>query len=135
MNNKIINQKQIIMKKHLLTLAVLLTVTASAAFGQCTTEEKKKDDNKFFVAGECGMCETRIEKAAKSVEGVTMADWNKETKMLTVNFNCANPEVKEVHKAVAAAGHDTKKVKAEDKVYSELPGCCKYERIKIAEKQ
>ncbi|MCF8222665.1 MAG: ATPase [Bacteroidales bacterium] len=122
------------MKKQLLTLAVLLTVTASAAFGQCETD-KKKEDNKLYVAGECGMCEARIEKAAKSVEGVTMADWDKETKMLAVNFSCANPDVKSVHKAVAAVGHDTKEVKADDKVYSELPGCCKYERIKIAEKQ
>jgi len=116
------------MKKQLLTLAVLLTVAASTALGQCVTEEKK-GENKFFVAGNCGMCETRIEEAANSVEGVTMADWDKETKMLTVMFSCANPDVKEVHKAVAAVGHDTKMVKAEDKVYNELPGCCKYERV------
>ncbi|HDZ40312.1 MAG TPA: ATPase [Bacteroidetes bacterium] len=116
------------MKKQLLTLAAIFTLAASAAFGQCVTEDKK-DDNKFFVAGNCGMCETRIEDAAKKVEGVTGADWDKETKMLTVNFDCANPDVKTVHKAVAAVGHDTKLFRAEDAVYEKLPACCKFERI------
>jgi Cu(I)/Ag(I) efflux system membrane fusion protein len=27
---------------------------------------------------------------------------------------------------VAKAGHDTEKYKATDKVYNDLPGCCKY---------
>jgi copper chaperone CopZ len=116
------------MKKQVLTIAAIFTLAASAAFGQCVTEEKK-DDNKFFVAGNCGMCETRIEEAAKTVEGVTGAEWDKETKMLTVNFDCANPLVEDVHKAVAAVGHDTKLFKAEDAVYDKLPACCKYERV------
>ena len=38
---------------------------------------------KFKVYGNCGMCESRIEKAAKTVDGVTAADWNKETKILS----------------------------------------------------
>lgn len=114
------------MKKQLLTLAVLFTIAASTAFGQCTTE---KDSNKFLVAGECGMCETRIEAAAKEVEGVTGAEWDKETKMLALAFKSADPDVTAVHKAVAAAGHDTKLVKAEDAVYDKLPECCKYERL------
>ncbi len=116
------------MKKQLLTLATLFIIVASTAFGQCVTNEKE-EDNKFFVAGNCGMCETRIEDAAKSVDGVTGAQWDKETKMLTVYFNCANPDIKQVHRAVAAVGHDTKLVKADDEVYNELPACCKYERI------
>ncbi|MDZ7738056.1 MAG: ATPase [Bacteroidales bacterium] len=114
------------MKKQLLTLAAVFTIAASTAFGQCTTE---KDNNKFLVAGECGMCETRIETAAKEVEGVTAADWDKETKMLALSFNCANPDVKAVHKAVAAVGHDTEVFKAEDAVYEKLPACCKYKRL------
>jgi len=122
------------MKKQILTLAVILTIAASTAFGQCVTDENK-DENKFFVAGECGMCESRIEKAAQSVEGVTGADWDQETKMLTVNFDCANPNIKDVHVAVAAVGHDTKLVKADDKVYDELPACCKYERIAGTDKK
>jgi Cu(I)/Ag(I) efflux system membrane fusion protein len=31
-----------------------------------------------------------------------------------------------VGKKLAAAGHDTEKLKADDKAYSALPSCCKY---------
>jgi copper chaperone CopZ len=88
---------------------------------------------KFKVAGNCGMCETRIEKAAKGVEGVNAADWDKETKMIEVTFN---PEVTgkdQIQLAIAEVGHDTPLHRAGDEVYEKLPGCCKYERMKYSE--
>lgn len=84
---------------------------------------------KFKVAGNCGMCEARIEKAAKSVNGVTVAEWDKETKMIEVSFDAAEANIKKIHEAIAGVGHDTELVKADDETYAELPACCKYERI------
>jgi len=84
---------------------------------------------KFEVAGNCGMCETRIEKAAKSVEGVSTADWDKETKMIEVKFDAEKTNLHKIHQAIAEVGHDTKMHKASDEVYDKLPACCKYERM------
>jgi mercuric ion binding protein len=84
---------------------------------------------KFEVADNCGMCEARIEKAANAVEGVSSADWNKETKMIEVSYNSEKTDIHKIHQAIAKAGHDTKLHKAADEVYDELPGCCKYERM------
>ena len=75
------------------------------------------------------MCEIRIEKAAKSVDGVSEADWNKDTKMLEMTFDTDQTDAHAIHKAVAESGHDTEKCSAADEVYDELPRCCKYERI------
>jgi copper chaperone CopZ len=75
------------------------------------------------------MCEARIEKAAKSVNGVTAAEWDKETKMIEVSFDATEANFKKIHKAIAGVGHDTELVKADDEAYTNLPGCCKYERI------
>ncbi len=83
---------------------------------------------KFEVKGNCGMCEKRIEKAALSVDGVSKADWDKETKKLEVVFDNTKTDIHKVHMAVAKVGHDTKMHKAKDEVYNELPGCCKYDR-------
>ncbi|MCF8331953.1 MAG: heavy-metal-associated domain-containing protein [Bacteroidales bacterium] len=80
----------------------------------------------FKVYGNCGMCENRIEKTAKSMDGVTSAKWDKESEMLTITYDPDKVELMSVHKALAEVGHDTKKVKADDKTYSGLPGCCKY---------
>ena len=85
---------------------------------------------KFKVFGNCGMCESRIEKAALSVEGVSVADWNKETKMIKVAFESSKTDIHKVHMAIAKAGHDTMMHKAKDETYNKLAGCCQYERAK-----
>ena len=36
------------------------------------------------------------------------------------------PNILDVHEIAANAGHDTDKVKATDKAYNNLHGCCKY---------
>ena len=112
------------MKTRILSVLFILGISSLSLFAGINTE-------KFKVAGNCGMCETRIEKAAKSVDGVSEADWNKETKLLEVTFDTDQTDVLAIHKAVAEAGHDTEKSSAADEVYDELPGCCKYERISV----
>jgi len=77
------------------------------------------------VSGNCGMCKERIETAAK-IDGVSQADWNKDTKKLTLVYNPSKVKSDDVQKKIAAAGHDTEKFKADDKTYNSLPGCCKY---------
>ena len=112
------------MKTRMLGLVTVMVLSITSVFAQ--TEKKEK----FDVAGNCGMCKDRIEEAAKSVDGVNYANWDKETKMLEVKYNSDTVNVHKVHMAIAKAGHDTKMHKASDEVYDKLPGCCKYERIK-----
>jgi copper chaperone CopZ len=81
------------------------------------------------VAGNCEMCQARIEKAARSVSGVSEASWDKESKILTLQFDAAKTATEAVEKAVAAAGHDTANHAAHKDDYGDLPACCKYERI------
>jgi len=100
-----------------IAIAAMLMVTNS--FAQTTKTETIK------VSGNCGMCKSRIEAAAK-VDGVTKADWNKETKMLTLAYDPSKVKSDDVQKKIAAVGHDTEKYKAETKTYNGLPGCCKY---------
>lgn len=82
---------------------------------------------KFTVYGNCEMCKKRIEKAAM-VNGVSKAIWDVDTKILMVQFDDTKVSPGRIQLAVAAVGHDTEMVRAQDKVYANLPGCCKYER-------
>ena len=109
------------MKTKVLSLVALFVMGAFTVFAGNKTE-------KFKVYGNCGMCETRIEKAAKAVDGVSSADWNEESKMIEVVFDDSKTDVHKVHMAIAKAGHDTEMHKAKNEVYNKLPGCCKYER-------
>jgi len=82
----------------------------------------------FKVLGNCEMCKDRIETAAKSVSGVSSADWSTETKMLHVQFDTSKTNSDNIQKAIALVGHDTEKYKASDAVYKALPECCLYRK-------
>jgi len=109
------------MKTKVLSLVALFILGAVSVFAENKTE-------KIEVKGNCGMCEKRIEKAAMSVEGVSKADWDKETKKLEVSYNDAKTDLDKIEVAIAKAGHDTPRHKASDETYSELPDCCHYDR-------
>ena len=78
------------------------------------------------VKGSCEMCKERIEKAAKEVEGVSFASWETEKQVLHLNYDPDKTSVDDIAKAVAKAGHDTDKYKADQATYDALPACCKY---------
>ena len=83
----------------------------------------------FKVWGNCGMCKDRIESTVKEA-GATAAVWDSKTKLLSVTYDPSKTNRDLLSKKIAAVGHDTEKFKAPDEVYSKLPGCCKYERVK-----
>ena len=78
------------------------------------------------VKGKCEMCKERIEKAAKSVEGVSFASWEIEKEVLHLNYDPDKTSTDAIAQAIAAVGHDTDKYKAEQATYDALPSCCKY---------
>ena len=116
------------MKTKVLSIVVLFMFGAIAVFAANKTES-------FKVYGNCEMCKARIEKAAKSVDGVSVADWNVETKMLALTFDDSKTDVHKVQEAIAKVGHDTDMHKSTDEAYNKVAGCCKYERVKPATKE
>ncbi|OFX73188.1 MAG: hypothetical protein A2X12_06355 [Bacteroidetes bacterium GWE2_29_8] len=82
---------------------------------------------KIKVYGNCGSCKTRIEKAAK-MKGVSKADWDIKTNMLTLVYDTLMVKKEDVEKKIASVGHDTEKFKADSKKYEALPECCKYRK-------
>jgi copper chaperone CopZ len=116
------------MKTTIFIIAALLSVLPGINSYAQTHDHSKMATTKtesIKVSGNCDLCKARIEKAAK-VDGVSKAEWNKDTKILTLVYNSAVVTSDAVQKKIAAVGHDTEKFKADDKVYDSLPGCCKY---------
>lgn len=94
---------------------------ASFSFAQTTKTET------FKVSGNCGMCKSKIEKAAKEAGAIT-ASWNVETKELTVKYNSKSTNAAKIQQKVANTGYDNAGFKAPDEAYNKLHGCCKYDR-------
>jgi copper chaperone CopZ len=79
------------------------------------------------VYGNCGMCETTIEKSAFK-KGVAEADWDKITDMAVITYDSTKTTLKEILKRIADAGYDNDLFKAPDAAYAKLHACCQYER-------
>ena len=108
-------------KSMMLIVGLLLFSMTSMFAAEVKTETIK-------VYGNCGMCKTRIEKAAKAVKGVSKASWDSETAKLTVTFDASTTTVLKIEEAVSKDGHDTDHTRANDKTYDNLPSCCQYDR-------
>lgn len=129
------------MKKILLSLVIIASLTVVSCKGDAKTETKsettaptKTADGKdlsmasFGVRGNCGMCKATIEKAAQSLEGVAAATWDVKKKSISVSYDEHKVKEKEIHNAIAAAGYDTDQASGDKVAYKNLPKCCLYDR-------
>ena len=107
------------------SILLLCCAIATTSFSQKTKTET------FQVSGNCGMCEAKIEKAAKAA-GATYADWNKDTKVITVKYSSTSSNLAKIQKSIADAGYDNVGVKTTTEAYDKLHDCCKYDRATVA---
>ena len=105
----------------LFSILLLGISLATTSFAETSKTEKIK------VSGECGMCKKKIETAAKTA-GASFAEWNKDTKVLTVKYSTNSTNAAKIQEAIAGKGYDTPAVKATEEAYNSLDDCCKYER-------
>lgn len=107
-------------------VAVFIISSCSSSQSSATSSKASVSTETFKVTGVCGMCKRRIETAAFGISGVKSAQWAADKQTLTVSFDAKKANAETIQKRIAAAGHDTEKIKADDKAYANLPECCKY---------
>lgn len=117
------------MKKifRLAYLVIIFSITFGCAESGFDSEATVNSNVTFKIWGNCEMCKETIETSLK-VGGVKMADWNKDTKMITVEFDSTKINLDHIQKNVAAVGYDNEKYRGDDSAYKNLPECCQYER-------
>lgn len=93
----------------------------------CTAQIKNPKTETVKVWGNCGMCKETIEKAANK-KGIAQAEWNEETKQVTITYNTEKTNKNEILKRIALAGYDNEVFAAPDQAYNNLHGCCQYDR-------
>jgi copper chaperone CopZ len=108
-------------------LAIIIAIITLGTLTQCSTSKPKKIKAQitFGVEGNCEMCKERIENAL-DVKGVYQAIYDLNNKKIFIVYNAAQFKEVQLHNMIASVGHDTEQVKADDLVYNNLPGCCKY---------
>ena len=110
------------MKSLSLVAAILFSI-----FSINTSSAQTAKTETIKVWGNCGMCKTKIEKAAKSA-GAKKADWNEDSKELKVTYVDNKTSSAKIQESIAKAGYDTQDYTGVLTAYDKLPGCCKYDR-------
>jgi periplasmic mercuric ion binding protein len=113
------------------TFRIFSIVALSLAFATAAVAQTKTET--FKVSGNCGMCKSKIEKAAKEA-GAKSATWNAETKDLTVTYKSSSTNTAKIQEKIAIVGYDNAGAKATTEAYSKLHGCCKYDRTDAEKK-
>lgn len=111
--------------KKFLTLIAAVAMVGSVSLTAQEQQTEKAGETTFWVRGNCGSCEKRIEKTLENVEGVEDAEWDWDSGNVTVSFDPAKTNRDTLEKAVAHVGHATKKYKANEKNHDKLPACCR----------
>jgi hypothetical protein len=110
------------MKTLSLFAAILFSI-----FNINTSSAQTAKTETIKVWGNCGMCKTTIEKAAKK-GGAKTANWNEDSKELKVTYADNKTSSAKIQESIAKSGYDTQDFTAVKTAYNNLPGCCKYDR-------
>lgn len=116
------------MKNYIIGLIAFIIVN-NPVFAQDTKSKTDTDTTyttvQFRVEGACEMCKERIEEAAKG-KGVQKAEWNIDSKILTLQYFPTIANLNKIKDRIVEAGHDLLNKKAKNNVYNALPECCHY---------
>ena len=104
-------------------------VIKNAPISNIDISTSTQSDYSIGVKGNCGMCKTTIEKAVKSLEFVSEAEWGIQTKILDIKFSDSSIfDLEKLNIAITESGYETMSSTANQSSYDALPGCCKYDR-------
>jgi|688.fasta_scaffold811568_1 copper chaperone CopZ len=115
------------MKNFFLSVLALICINASA-------NAQSRTDT-IYAKGNCGHCQERIETTVMAIKGVSATSWDPTFSRLVCTYDAALTNNTAIQKVIASVGHDTDMFRADDKVYKNLPGCCKYERDPVESKE
>lgn len=105
-------------------VGLVLTTPSQAQIKNAKTETVK-------INGDCGMCETTIEKVGNK-KNQYKTDWDADTKLAIITYDSKKTGLDAILKNIALSGYDNVSYLAPDEAYAKLPGCCQYKREKKA---
>jgi periplasmic mercuric ion binding protein len=102
----------------IMMLAILM------ACGTSKNDGNTKQTVEIQTNAECGTCKKIIEKELNYVKGITFADLDVPSKVLTVKFNSSKITLEDIRIRITKIGYNADDLKADPSAQSELPACC-----------
>lgn len=121
------------MKKLILTFASILSIglgyssNTSNSFSKVSIVSLTDETVSFKVSGTTA-CKSQIETIITSLDGVKSANWDADSKIITIVFDAGTVKKDRFFVALAEGGYDNQELHAKKSNYEELPAACKYTR-------
>ena len=110
---------------------ILMAVVGLLSTTPLQAQIKNTKTETVKVNGDCGMCETTIEKVGNK-KNQYKTDWDADTKLAIITYDSKKTGLDAILKNIALSGYDNVSYLAPDEAYAKLPGCCQYKRDKKA---
>lgn len=117
---KVKNNKTKDMKLQLTMIALFMML--GAAWGQ---KAPKTQTIVIHTSAECDECEVRLEEGLNFAKGVVFAEFDLESRNVTVKYSTKKTSPEELRKIINSLGYDADDTKADPVAYEKLPSCCK----------
>lgn len=72
----------------------------------------------------CEMCQERIEKAVKELDGIKSASLSVDTKIVKVQYDESKIKLEDIKEKISKTGYDADDVRKDKKAFKKLPKCC-----------
>jgi len=101
-------------------IAIITTVSINVVYAQKSIETVE-----IQTSAVCDMCKETIEKEMAFTKGVTAAELNVKTAILTVSYKTSKTTLEDIRAAINDVGYDADDSPATKEAYENLHGCCK----------
>lgn len=110
----------------LLAAVVMAAAAQAASAGTCGDRKAgERTDTIAVPEMQCGMCESRIEKTVKGMNGVSSVSADAEANRVIVTYNPKNVSRESIEKAIAGAGYDAGRASTTAAAQAKLHACCR----------
>ena len=104
-------------------MKTLMILFFGLSFGMVSAQADS-DTLKIKTSAVSEMCKERIEHDMKFEKGVSSAELDLKSAVLTLVYNPAKTTEEKLKTAVTKIGYSADDMPANEKAYSKLPGCC-----------
>ena len=103
----------------------LILIITTALITNVAFAQKNIETVKVQTSAVCDMCKERIEKQMAFTKGVTAADLDVKSAVITVSYKTSKTDVEAIRKSINEVGYDADENPAEETAYENLHHCCK----------
>lgn len=89
------------------------------------SQKGKVEITQIQTSAQCGDCKERIESKLNYTKGVIFAEFDLDSKKVTVKFKSSVINLLQIKEIIAKIGYDADEVKAKLEDIQKLPNCCR----------